>query len=161
MIEVRNGSIFESECQVLVNSVNCCGVMGAGIALEFKQRFPTMFRAYKKACRDGEINIGRPMLWKSADKWILNFSSKLHYVQSARLEYIEAGLSWIAANYRDEEITSIAVPQLGTALGGLPWPEVRQLMYRYLEPLHDLRVEIYERPQQADERPIRRVPTRA
>lgn len=144
MIEFRQGSIFDSQAQVLVNSVNCCGVMGGGIALEFKNRYPKMYKAYREACRDGILQIGRPMLWKSDTAWVLNFPSKLHFVQPSRLEYIEKGLQWIAENYQQEGIMSIALPQIGTDLGGLEWEDVKQLICKYLGHLDGLRVEVYE-----------------
>jgi O-acetyl-ADP-ribose deacetylase (regulator of RNase III) len=144
MIRYIEGNIFASRAQVLVNSVNCCGVMGAGIALEFRKRFPKMYRAYRRACQKGELDIGRPFLWKGKERWILNFPTKLHYVQPARLEYIERGLQWIVNNYRKEGITSMAMPKLGTELGRLPWSDVKVLLERYLAELADLDVEVYE-----------------
>lgn len=144
MIRYVQGDLFASQAQVLVNSVNCCGVMGAGIALEFKKRFPKMYRAYRRVCQKGELDIGRPFLWRGEDRWILNFPTKLHFVQSARLEYIERGLEWIVENYRQEGISSLAMPRLGTDLGRLPWPDVKTLLERYFAELPDLDVEVYE-----------------
>ncbi len=144
MIYYLCGDIFQSKAQVLVNSVNCCGVMGAGIALEFKKRFPQMYKAYRKACRQGNLDIGRPFLWKSETVWILNFPTKLHFVQPARLPYIEQGLCWIVENYKREGITSMAMPRLGTYLGGLKWEDVRALIEHHLGGLSDLEVTVYE-----------------
>ncbi len=143
MISYVHGDIFTSEAQVLVNAVNTVGVMGKGIALEFKRRYPQMFKEYQGICKAGQFKVGQLWLYKSADKWILNFPTKIHWRDPSRLEYIEAGLRTFAAIYAQDEITSIAFPQLGCGAGGLDWEsQVRPLMERYLSPL-SIRIEIY------------------
>ncbi|MBU0494254.1 MAG: macro domain-containing protein, partial [Chloroflexi bacterium] len=92
MIKWTHGNLFESEAQTLVNAVNVVGVMGKGIALEFKTRYPEMFEEYCQLCRDGRLDIGKLHLYKADDHWVLNFPTKRHYRNRARLEYIEAGL---------------------------------------------------------------------
>ncbi len=147
MIEFKSGDVFASKAQVLVNTVNCCGVMGAGIAKEYRKRFPKMYRAYRKACRSGEIAIGHPQLWKSDDQWILNFPTKLHFIQNSDLAHIRAGLEWLILNYRDLGIKTIALPPLGAGLGKLDWKAVRQLIIEKLVDLEDLYVEVWESPE--------------
>jgi len=129
------GDIFQAGAQTLVNPVNCRGVMGAGLALAFKQRYPEMFAAYVEECRSGRLRIGRPWLYRIGQPWILNFPTKDHWRAPSKLEYIEQGLQFFAAHYREMGITSIAFPKLGVGHGKLPWNEVGPLMARYLGPL--------------------------
>ena len=137
------GNIFESSCQTLVNTVNCVGVMGKGIAFEYRHRFPAMYEAYATMCARGRLRPGLLHLWKQGSPWILNFPTKRYWKHPARMEYIEAGLSKFAASFQSRGITSIAFPELGTNLGGLFWQDVKESMYRHLEPLVNLSVEIY------------------
>jgi O-acetyl-ADP-ribose deacetylase (regulator of RNase III) len=138
------GNLFESRCQVLVNTVNCAGVMGRGIALEFKNRFPEMFQQYRQYSEQGLIQIGKLHLWRQNSPWILNFPTKQHWRHPSKIEYIEAGLKKLAETYHQRGISSIAFPQLGSSLGGLNWlDQVRPTMLKYLKPL-DVQVEIYE-----------------
>lgn len=141
--EIR-GNIFESSCQTLVNTVNCVGVMGRGIAFEYRHRFPEMYQVYATMCARGQLRPGLLHLWKAAESpWILNFPTKRHWKHPARMEYIEAGMSKFADSFQSRGITSIAFPELGTSLGGLRWRDVRESMYRHLKPLANLEVEIY------------------
>lgn len=143
MITVRVGDLFASEAQTLVNTVNCVGIMGKGIALEFKNRFPEMFRDYEKRCKAGQVKLGRPFLYKDlVDKWVLNFPTKDHWRSVSRLDDIVEGLRYLVANYRDWGITSIAVPPLGCGYGQLEWRVVGPTLYRYLSEL-TIPVELY------------------
>ena len=137
------GNIFESTCQTLVNTVNCVGVMGKGIALEFKNRFPEMFDEYARYCANQCIRPGILHLWKKSEPWILNFPTKNHWKYPSKIEYIEQGMAKFSATYTAKGITSIAFPELGTSSGGLQWNQVKEVMYRFLEPLPNLDVEIY------------------
>lgn len=143
-ITYPKGNIFDSNSKTLVNTVNCVGVMGKGIALEYKLRYPEMFLNYKKSCEQKELFIGKLQLWKSSDKWILNFPTKIHYKDPSQLMFIEKGLKEFVNTYKHNGIVSIAFPQLGSSLGGLDWErEVHPLMLKYLSDLDDLNIEIY------------------
>lgn len=140
MLRYVEGDIFNSPALVLVNTVNTVGVMGKGIALGFKQRYPEMFAEYRQACDKGKVQIGRLMMWYGTDHWILNFPTKEHWRRPSRIEYIEKGLMTFCRKYADYNITSIAFPRLGCGNGELSWDEVRPLMERYLG---DLPIDIY------------------
>lgn len=143
MVKVLTGDLFASKAQTLVNTVNCVGVMGKGIALEFKNRFPEMFADYAARCERGEVKLGRPYLFKaSSDRWILNFPTKDHWRSLSRVEDIETGLEYLLANYKKWGIKSIAVPPLGSGHGGLEWRIVGPILHRYLERL-EIPVELY------------------
>lgn len=127
-------SVFNQEnAQTIVNTINCVGVMGAGIALEYKLRFPEMYEDYVKKCRKHEVTIGKPYLYKEKTKWILNFPTKKHWKDGSKLEWIELGLKYFKDNYKKWGVTSIAFPKLGTEHGGLNWEEVKKIMEFYLE----------------------------
>ncbi|MBK8981085.1 MAG: macro domain-containing protein [Ignavibacteria bacterium] len=142
IIEI-NGNIFESNSQTIVNTVNCVGVMGKGIALEFKKRYPEMFKVYAEQCKKGLIKPGILYLYKKSSPWILNFPTKNHWKHPSKLEYIELGLQKFSNEYQKKGIISIAFPLLGTMNGGLKWTDVKVLMYKYLSELENLDVEIY------------------
>jgi O-acetyl-ADP-ribose deacetylase (regulator of RNase III) len=152
MITFTSGNLFDSNAQVLTNTVNTVGVMGAGIALEFKRRHPPMFEDYRRRCDAGQVRPGEPYLWEDDRVQILNFPTKRDWKNPSRLEDIEAGLRYLAANYRRMGIQSLALPPLGCGLGGLQWQQVRPLIERYLGPLPDLEVYVYE-PAAAAEQP--------
>lgn len=143
MIEILTGDILQSKAQTLVNTVNCVGVMGKGIALEFKNRFPEMFKDYEERCRRGEVMLGRPYLYKSLlPPWILNFPTKGHWRSVSNLKDIIKGLDFLLSHYREWGITSIAVPPLGCGHGQLEWRIVGPTLYRYLNRF-DVPVELY------------------
>lgn len=141
------GNIFTSECQTLVNTVNCVGVMGAGIALEFKFRHPAMFDRYVGLCRDGLMDIGKLWLYRppegSADsRWVLNFPTKKDWKNPSKKEYLELGLKKFTATYRAKGVESVAFPALGAANGGLEEDDSIEIMQRHLKQCN-IPVEIY------------------
>jgi len=134
MLTYLKGTVFNAPAKTLVNTVNCLGIMGAGIALEFKLRFPEMFEDYVKKCESKEMRIGVPRIYRySENLWIMNFPTKFHWKYPSKLEWIEQGLKYFIENYEKVEIESIAFPKLGTNNGGLDWNDVRLLMERYLK----------------------------
>lgn len=133
MFEYIVGNIFDSPAQVIVNTVNTVGVMGKGLALSFKQRYPEMFNAYRKACEKHQLTIGKLMIWYAPDHWILLFPTKENWRNPSKLEYIEKGLMKFVNTYADKNITSIAFPRLGCGNGELNWDDVRPLMEKYLK----------------------------
>lgn len=136
MITYPNGSIFQSPAQTLVNPVNTVGVMGKGIAYEFKQIYPEMFERYHDLCKQGQFNIGDLWLYKSPDKWILNLPTKKHWRNPSKIEYIEAGLKKFQEKYAEYGIQSIAFPALGCGSGKLDFKtQVQPLMEKYLKEL--------------------------
>jgi O-acetyl-ADP-ribose deacetylase (regulator of RNase III)/uncharacterized protein YwgA len=133
MVKVLIGDLFASEAQTLVNTVNCVGVMGKGVALEFRSRFPDMFKDYEARCKRHEVRLGRPYLFRSlAHQWILNFPTKDHWRSLARIDDIVRGLKYLLGHYRRWGITSLAVPPLGCGQGQLEWGVVGPTWYRYL-----------------------------
>jgi len=136
------GDIFDSTAQVIVNPVNCDGYMGKGLALSFKQKYPDMFRVYQQECKTGKLRIGRPILYKESTPWILNFPTKDHWRLPSKMEYIEKGLAYFVAHYKEAGITSIAFPKLGAQNGKLSWDDVGQVMAKYLGSL-DIDVYIF------------------
>lgn len=143
MVRVQIGNLFDSQAQTWVNTVNCVGVMGKGIALEFKKRFPEMFDDYAARCRRHEVRLGHPYLYKClVPPWILNFPTKDHWRSVAKLESITRGLEHLLQHYRQWGITSLAVPPLGCGEGQLEWRIVGRILYRYLERM-DIPVEVY------------------
>lgn len=133
--KVAPENIFDCDAQVIVNPVNLVGVMGAGLAKEFKQKYPDMFEEYKTACLNGSFKEGDLQLCKVADKWVLNFPTKRDWRDPSDISLIEKGLQKFAATYKAEGITSVAFPKLGCGLGGLEWSVVGPLMHKYLDNL--------------------------
>ena len=144
MLKKIKGNIFNTRCQTLVNTVNCIGVMGKGIALECKLRFPDMFKKYKEFCEKELMKPGSLQLCNSSKPWILNFPTKVHWKDPSKIEYLEKGLDKFQYEYSKKKITSIAFPLLGTSLGGLSEELVYKTMIKYLEPLKNIDIEIYE-----------------
>jgi len=142
-IRVLIGDIFKSKAQTLVNTVNCVGVMGKGLALEFKKHFPDMFKDYTKQCEANKVQLGQPYLYKQlTGHWILLFPTKQHWSSVSNIKDIKEGLDYLAKHYRDWGITSIAVPPLGCGLGELNWDIVGPTLYRGLLKL-DIPIELY------------------
>lgn len=146
MITFVKGNMFLSPADVLVNTVNTTGVMGRGIAKEFKDVFPEMFDVYRACCREGALSIGKLMLYRTSHKWLLNFPTKRHFRYPSRLEYVESGLQTFVSSYEKFGLTSVAFPQLGCGTGGLDWEsEVLPLMERHLGGLPiDVYIYIYD-----------------
>jgi O-acetyl-ADP-ribose deacetylase (regulator of RNase III) len=116
--------------------------MGAGLAKEFKKKYPEMYKDYRKTCEKNKLKIGNLHLFKTLDRLIINFPTKKHWRNNSRIEWIEKGLEYFVSNYKKWNITSVAFPQLGTNHGKLDWEEVQVLMESFLN-LDDLHVEIY------------------
>lgn len=140
-----NGNIFNSKAQTIVNTINCVGVMGKGIALVYKLRYPLMFDIYKKHCNEKHIGIGKLWLYNQLPNapWVLNFPTKYHWKYPSKIEYIEKGLIKFSETYKEKRITSIAFPLLGTHNGGLDRDEVKSLMIKYLSRC-DIPIEVYD-----------------
>jgi O-acetyl-ADP-ribose deacetylase (regulator of RNase III)/uncharacterized protein YwgA len=143
MVKVLMGDILKSKAQTLVNTVNCVGIMGKGIALEFKEQFPDMFDDYVARCNRNEVRLGKPYLYKRlTPPWILNFPTKGHWRSVSRIEDIVKGLKYLLQHYKEWGITSLAVPPLGCGQGQLEWKIVGPTLYRFLNQL-DIPVELY------------------
>lgn len=140
---VKIGNMFESKCSTIVNTVNCVGVMGKGIALEFKKRYPAMYYDYVEKCDTGQVKPGKPFVYQNSDGTkILNFPTKDHWRSPSRLSYVIDGLDWFVENYESYGINSIAFPPLGCGNGGLTWSIVGPIMYSKLCNL-PINIEIY------------------
>ena len=136
MILYVTGDLFQSPAQVLVNTVNTVGVMGKGFALQFRRLFPDMFEQYREMCERGQFRTGTLWLYKSPNKWVLNFPTKEHWRSPSRIEYITAGLRCFGSHYTEMGIHSIALPALGCGNGQLECAsQVRPEMERYLRNL--------------------------
>ena len=148
MIEYKTGDILTEETDALVNTVNCVGVMGRGIALQFKKMFPENFKAYAAQCKRREMQPGRVFVFDTEQavppRYIINFPTKRHWRGKSRIEDIESGLASLAKEIRARDIRSIAIPPLGSGLGGLDWSEVRVLIQATLEGLDNVRIVIFE-----------------
>jgi O-acetyl-ADP-ribose deacetylase (regulator of RNase III)/uncharacterized protein YwgA len=141
--EVKVGELFESEAHTLVNTVNCVGVMGKGIALKFKERFPKMFKDYVERCRHKHVKLGKPYPYKSLVlPWVINFPTKEHWRSTSHIEDIIKGLEYIVKHYKKWGIKSLAVPPLGCGQGRLDWETVGPILYRYLNELN-IPVQLY------------------
>ncbi|MCX5746412.1 MAG: macro domain-containing protein [Proteobacteria bacterium] len=145
-IERGQGNLLAAEVDALVNTVNTEGVMGKGLALQFKKAFPEAFSSYDRACKAGEVEVGRMHVVRSlaSPHFILNFPTKKHWRNPSRLEYIEAGLRDLVAQVRAFGIRSIAVPPLGCGNGGLDWSDVRPRIERAFAALPEVRVVLFE-----------------
>lgn len=147
MIENTKGNLLTADAEALVNTVNCVGHMGKGIALQFKQAYPDDFKAYARACRAGEVKPGRMFIYETGllmnPKYVINFPTKRHWRGPSRIEDIEAGLDALARDVERLGIRSIAVPPLGCGHGGLDWDVVRPMIVRAFERLPDVRVLLY------------------
>ncbi|WP_419569581.1 macro domain-containing protein [Rheinheimera sp.] len=143
-IQHITGNIFTSTAQTLVNTVNCEGVMGAGLALECRLRFPAMFERYQQLCADGLLVPGKLWVWRSEQRWVLNFPTKNSWKHPSRLDYLEQGLDKLVSSWQTQGIKSLALPLLGTDKGGLPLEKVITLMQNKLAELaKQIPVQIY------------------
>lgn len=147
-VNYLQGNILEIKVEAIVNTVNCVGVMGKGIALQFRQAFPENYKLYKTACNKREVVVGKmftvelPVL--EYPKIIINFPTKQHWRGKSKIEYIDEGLEDLARVIKDFNINSIAIPPLGCGLGGLEWSEVRPKIENSLRQFNDLEVHIFE-----------------
>jgi O-acetyl-ADP-ribose deacetylase (regulator of RNase III) len=143
-----HGDILKAKAEALVNTVNCVGIMGRGIALQFKQAFPENFKAYAEACKRNEVQPGKMFVYETGDlfipRYLINFPTKRHWRGKSRIEDIEAGLADLTTLIHDRKISSIALPPLGSGLGGLDWKDVRPLIERAFEALPDVDVIVFE-----------------
>ena len=148
MIELTRGDILRAEAEALVNTVNCVGVMGRGIALQFKKVFPENFKSYKAVCDKKELRPGTMFVYDLNrlynPRYVINFPTKRHWKGKSRMEDIEAGLQALVKEVRKRHIHSIAIPPLGCGLGGLLWEEVRVKIEGAFQCLSDVHVFLYE-----------------
>lgn len=147
MIELTTGNLLKADAEALVNTVNCVGVMGKGIALQFKQAFPENYRAYAKACKDKEVQLGSVYIFSSGrllnPKYIVNFPTKGHWRAKSRLDDIETGLSDLVKRVKELGIKSIAIPPLGSGLGGLKWEDVRPRIEAAFSEIPEVKLLLY------------------
>lgn len=148
MIKYITGDIFESTAEALVNTVNTVGVMGKGIALQFKKLYPGNYNEYRRACKNGELTVGNLLITtdrniESGDRIIINFPTKTDWRKSSEYSYIETGLDALAREITDRNIKSVAIPPLGAGNGGLEWTRVKSLIEDRLKDI-DARIFVYE-----------------
>jgi O-acetyl-ADP-ribose deacetylase (regulator of RNase III) len=148
MLEFKQDNLLEEDAEALVNAVNCVGVMGKGIALQFKQAFPENFQQYKKACDAKEVQPGRMFTVPTGKlfnpKYIINFPTKRHWRDKSKIEDIQTGLKALVAEVQQLGITSIAIPALGCGNGGLDWVEVKPLIESAFVELPEVKVVVFE-----------------
>ena len=148
MFQSMKGNLLESQAEALVNTVNTEGIMGKGVALQFRRAFPEMYRAYKQACQAGRVHPGSMFVFKisssSNPQYIINFPTKRNWRSKSRMEDIETGLSALVADVRKLGIRSVAVPPLGCGLGGLSWNDVRRRMQLAFQELPEVNWLVYE-----------------
>ena len=148
MIEITRGNLLTADAEALVNTVNTVGVMGKGIALQFKQAFPENYRFYRRACEKGEVQPGRMLVFETGrmlnPRYVVNFPTKRHWRGKSRLTDIRAGLETLVEEIRRRSISSVAVPPLGCGNGGLDWAVVRPLIEDAMNQLPDVKVLLFE-----------------
>jgi len=150
-LSFKTGDLFQERAEAIVNTVNCVGVMGKGVALEFKRRWPENFRAYKRLCDRGGLRPGKSFIFENADmfdpcgrRFLINFPTKDHWRDGSRMEYIEDGLDDLVLQTRKLGIRSVAMPSLGCGNGGLDWKAVKVILSRKLETIKDVDVIAFE-----------------
>jgi O-acetyl-ADP-ribose deacetylase (regulator of RNase III) len=148
MIEMKQGNLLEQDAEALVNAVNCVGVMGKGIALQFKQVFPEVFEQYKIACGAGEVIPGRMFTVQTArlvnPQYIVHFPTKRHWKERSRLEDVQSGLVALITEVERLGIQSIAIPPLGCGNGGLDWDLVKPMIIEAFAGFPDVQVFVFE-----------------
>ncbi|MFW2565008.1 macro domain-containing protein [Aliarcobacter butzleri] len=137
MIKYVEGDFFDYDTDIRINTVNCVGVMGAGVALAFKNKYPDMYKEYVSVCKNNQIEPGKPHIWSSGNLFskaltIINFPTKIHWRNNSEYEYIEKGLQWLQEYLKDKQNISISLPALGCGHGGLDWSLVKKLIEKYL-----------------------------
>lgn len=147
MIVYKTGDLLAENAETLINTVNCVGVMGRGIALQFKKKFPENFKAYAAACKRGEVRPGRMFVFDMGGianpRYIINFPTKRHWRNESRLEDIDSGLQALVNEIKERSIRSIAIPPLGSGLGGLDWTEVKRRIEQTLDKM-DVHITVFE-----------------
>lgn len=154
MIENKYEDLLDSQAEALVNTVNCVGVMGKGIALQFKKAWPDNFKAYENACKKGEIHPGKMFIFSSKDKIIINFPTKVHWKEKSKINYITEGLQDLIKNIELYKIKSIAIPPLGCGNGGLNWKDVQPIIADAFKSLPDVQIFLYP---PADNRVVKQI----
>jgi O-acetyl-ADP-ribose deacetylase (regulator of RNase III) len=148
MITLTRGNLLEDKVEAIVNTVNCVGVMGKGIALQFKQAFPENFKVYARACKKNEVRQGKMFIFSTDSfvnpKYIFNFPTKNHWRGKSKIKDVETGLADLAEEIRRLKIKSIAIPPLGCGYGGLKWADVRHLIENTFKDLPEVEVHLYE-----------------
>lgn len=148
MIEYKSGDILAEDTEAIVNTVNCVGAMGRGIALQFKKAYPDNFKAYAKACKRDEVKPGRMFVFETGQftnpRFIINFPTKRHWRGKSRMEDINSGMKALVKVIRERNIKSVAIPPLGSGLGGLNWSQVRSRIEQSLKDLSDVEVVVFE-----------------
>jgi O-acetyl-ADP-ribose deacetylase (regulator of RNase III) len=140
MIKFVGGDFFDYDADIRINTVNCVGVMGAGVALLFKNRFPDMYNDYSRACENNEVAPGKPHIWQDNDMFkkltIINFPTKIDWKNPSEYEYIEKGLVWLKQFLSEKENLTVTLPALGCGHGGLDWTRVKDMITKYLGNIH-------------------------
>ena len=146
-INFIRGNILESDAEALVNPVNCVGVMGKGLALQFKDKFPENFAHYRDACNSDGVSVGKMFVWRDhnpPNKYVINFPTKRHWRDNSQYIFISMGLVDLVRVVRDLDIKSIVIPQLGCGLGGLDWQIVKPLIVDAFKDMESVEVSIYD-----------------
>lgn len=148
MITYKQGNILFEQTDAIINTVNCVGVMGRGIALQFKKSYPDNFKAYKQACDKGEVQPGKMFIYSLGSlfspKYIINFPTKRHWKGKSNIKDIQSGLLALKNDIQTLEIKSIAIPPLGCGLGGLNWQDVKQMIENTFKDINDVNFIVYE-----------------
>ncbi len=154
MIELTKGDLLQADAEALVNTVNCVGVMGKGIALQFKRTYPENYKTYRRICKRGELRTGMMLVHETGSmfnpRFIINFPTKQHWKGRSKLEYIDTGLIALVEEIESRKISSIAIPALGCSNGGLEWSEVRPRIEKALAAVPDVHVLLFEPQGEAD-----------
>jgi O-acetyl-ADP-ribose deacetylase (regulator of RNase III) len=147
-MEFTRGNLLQADAEAIVNAVNCVGVMGRGLAAQFKAAYPENFKAYAASCKRREVVPGRMFSFETGQltnpRFIVNFPTKRHWRDKSRVEDIEAGLIELIEEVKKRGIKSIAIPPLGCGLGGLDWKDVRPLIERAFAAVPDVRALVFE-----------------
>jgi len=148
MITIKQGDLLTAQAEALVNTVNCVGVMGKGVALQFKKAFPENCKAYEKACKAEEVRPGKMFIFDAGGlmqpRWVINFPTKRHWLGKSRMEDVEAGLLALVAEVKRLKIKSLAIPPLGCGNGGLDWARVRPCIEKAFAELSNVDVQLFE-----------------
>jgi len=148
VIRYKSGNLLDDNVEALVNTVNCVGIMGKGVALQFKQAYPDNFKDYEKACKKKEVQLGRMHVFQTGSllypRYIINFPTKNHWRAKSELEDIKKGIEDLIKTIRELKIKSIAIPPLGCGLGGLNWQDVRQILINRLGNLQGIEIDMFQ-----------------